>query len=103
MTSQSGKREALPLELLDPAGEGIYLLSDDRITDLMGAAALFFQDTRRWRDLDTEHVYMRPKDDGSDEWHEVCPGKHPRYWRLLLPRRWRPILYSYVTPKPEAL
>lgn len=50
----------------------------------------------------TELAYMRPAPD-SDEWRPASIGRFPRGWRLNLPHRWRPVLYSYCTPDPEAL
>lgn len=96
-----------PELLIDPEGEGVYLLSDSGFEQkspgvLLRAAFLFHGDWRAWRDVDHQTVYMRPKEDGSDEWELANIGKHPRGWRLNLPRRWRPVLYAYCTPKVGA-
>jgi hypothetical protein len=89
-----------PQELIDPDGEGIYLLSGPRCpypSLLHTAAWLLFSDCREWRNVLHTSVYMEPTD--GDEWKVANTGRWPRYWRLNLPRRWRPVLYAYCTPK----
>lgn len=99
-----------PMELLDPEGEGIYML-DERLVErpfgwpLIEAARRLsvVDDNGRpdYKALDTELVYMEPADDGEtwnrarNAWRRSHPG-----WRLNLPRRWRPVAYLYCTPKP---
>lgn len=86
-----------PLELIDPDGEGIYLLSDQPGSVLMRAAWLFYGYSSAWREVESVTVFMRPKKN-SDEWWLV-PRGWPRWWRLSLPRRWFPwALYAYCTP-----
>lgn len=90
-----------PKELIDPDGEGIYILSET-----IGwpgvhrrAAMILFGDMREWRNVDTELAYFLPTE--TDEWRHANTGRWPRHWRLNLPRRWRPVLYAYCTPKAE--
>jgi hypothetical protein len=76
-----------PEELLDPDGEGIYLLNDPtpwRWGVLLTAAWRLFGNAREWRNVDHASI-----------------GKRPFGWRLNLPKRWRPVAYAYCTPKPE--
>jgi hypothetical protein len=93
---------AEPTELLDPDGEGIYLLATDRRfpSTLMRASVLFFGTLARWREIDTEYVYMRPSND-REAWFRASLG--PLCWRLSLPRRKRPVLYAYCTPQAGAM
>jgi hypothetical protein len=93
-----------PSELIDPDGEGIYLLNDPvpwRWGVLLEAAWRLFGDAREWRSVCHETVYMRPVEDGSDEWRPADIGRCPYGWRLNLPRRWRPVAYAYCVPSPE--
>jgi hypothetical protein len=87
-------RSGPPLELLDPEGEGIYLLNDEGTSVLIRAARLF---GCSWREVEHSTVYMRP-DKTGDAWHEVNVGRFPYGWRFLLPRRWQPVDYAYCTP-----
>jgi hypothetical protein len=95
-----GSDITIPDRLIDPEGEGLYLISDRFYSVLHEAACALYGDGRRWRDVESTLVYMRPGDD--DCWYPSGIGKHPRGWRLLLPRRWRPTAYTYCTPGPEA-
>jgi hypothetical protein len=95
-----------PRELLDPDGEGIYLLdlgwaglSDKFGWPLLYACELFGMRWKEYRDLQLETVYMEPGE--GDEWRRANTGRFPRYWRLNLPRRWRPVAYTYVCPPPS--
>lgn len=97
--------ERPPRELIDPDGEGIYIISDDRRAHqwpgiLMRASMIFFGTYVDWRDVEAELRYMKPSKDG-DEWVPASTGRFPRYWRLNLPRRWRPVLYTFCAPKPD--
>lgn len=88
-----------PQHLLDPDGEGVYFHDGSGFL-LQSAAVMLFGDAREWRNVNIEVVHMQPRE-GTDEWvpwqaHRFCP----RYWRLNLPRRWRPVTYLYCTPKP---
>lgn len=102
-------REGLtPTELLDPDGEGIYLL-DDALDDatplwpgvLLRAATIFdLRDERNrydWRQVRSETRFMYP-DAKGETWRQV----HGWRWmlRLNLPQRWRPVVYAYCTPRP---
>lgn len=102
-------REA-PAELLDPDGEGIYLLdewSNDApfgwpVIEAARRLNVFDDDGRLdWRGIDLEVVYMEPSADG-ETWNRTLAGRWPQGWRLNLPRRWRPVTYMYCTPRPEA-
>lgn len=94
-----------PSELLDPEGEGIYLLDDyaykgARSSVLRHAAYLLgLTDDRGrldWRAVQTETVWMRPGLD--DHWHPVDIG---RGWVLNRRRAKRPALYAYCTPPSD--
>lgn len=88
-----------PPELLDPDGEGIYVLSlgdpDARSwpSPLTWAAYLLGV---HWRELDREYVWMREDDDGY--WHRV---DSPAWWRFYR-RKWLPAQYIYCTARPDA-
>jgi hypothetical protein len=89
------------MELIDPEGEGIYLL-DVNIGVLRRAALIFHGNASAWREIDQETVWMEPNPLSREgEWRRANTGRFPRYWRLNLPRRWRPIAYVYCTPKPD--
>jgi hypothetical protein len=93
-----------PRELIDPDGEGIYILSDSSEYRtwpgvLMRAAMIFHGAYSEWRDVESELRYMKPLEDG-ETWVQASTGRFPRYWRLNLPKRWRPVLYTYCTPRP---
>jgi hypothetical protein len=94
-----------PEELIDPDGEGIYMLdSVERFGwPVLEAARRLgvFDDNGRldWRGVDMEVVFMEPSEDG-ETWVRAKSG-WPRYWRLNLPRRWAPVAYVYCTPRPE--
>jgi hypothetical protein len=102
-----GRQFEAPRELIDPDGEGIYLLdtfwedAPSFPSTLMLASMLLFNNGRRWRDIDSETKWMWPGEDGN--YREVSTGRFPRYWKLNLPRRWRPIHYVYCTPKQGAM
>ena len=92
-----------PSELLDPDGEGIYLLNDwahetSHRSVLRTAAYLFGLADERgrldWRAVEHETVAMLPGE--GDEWYRTALD-----WRLNLPRKWRPTIYAYCAPKPE--
>jgi hypothetical protein len=107
MTGVMTPRPPAPRELLDPAGEGIYVLAEHdepnrpSMGPLIHAAHLFSMNwAHEWQNVDVEYVYMRPDED-SDEWVPASTGRFPRDWRLNLPRRWRPVMYAYCTPKPD--
>jgi hypothetical protein len=101
--SNPRKRHAPPETLIDIDGEGIYYHSDLIPSPLLRAAALFFGTWRRWREIDFHHVWMRPSEDG-DEWVPADIGRHPRGWKLNLPKRWFPFeSYVYCTPKPGSM
>lgn len=100
-----------PEELIDPDGEGIYLLDDpDWQKGVFGLgvhmraadALQLIDDAGRldWRSVNYEVAYMEPVPD-SDEWRRASTGRWPRYWRLNLPKRRRPVLYAYCTPPSE--
>lgn len=94
---------ALPRELIDPEGEGIYLHDESIPSPLLRAALIFFGDWRRWREIDSTSVWMRPSAEG-DEWVPANIGRHPRGWKLNLPHRWFPVeRFAYCTPKPESM
>jgi hypothetical protein len=65
----------------------------------MRAAQILFSDWREFRSVHVTPVYMRPGDD--ELWYPANIGKHPRGWRLNLPRRWCPVLFHYCTPRAE--
>jgi hypothetical protein len=95
-----------PRELLDPDGEGIYLLDlgcaglpEKFGWPLLHACQLFGMGMREYRELRTEVVYMEPGED--DHWFPANTGRFPRYWRLNLPKRWRPVAYTYICPPPS--
>jgi len=67
----------------------------------MEASLLFYGTRAEWREIESKTVYMRPKNNGSDEWKIADIGRFPKGWRLNLPRRWRPHAYAYCTPKPN--
>lgn len=105
---ESARRGDPPRELLDPEGEGIYLLDfawagrpAEFFWPLGYAARLFHGSVSEWRELEHETVWMEPGE--GDEWRPASTGRWPRYWRLNLPRRWRPVAYTYCTPKPVTL
>jgi hypothetical protein len=100
-----------PRELLDPDGEGIYMLDEWpkgnpfgwSLIEASRRLSVFDNDGRLdWRSVDMELVYMECAEDGEtwrkarSAWRRTDPG-----WRLNLPRRWRPAAYIYCTPKPE--
>lgn len=92
---------AAPVELLDPDGEGIYILSDSIPSPLLRAAQIFHGTMAAWPEVEQRTVFMRPKKN-SDEWERVPRGL-PAYWRLNLPRRWFPwATYAYLTPRPTS-
>lgn len=109
VTASLGRRmpDRPPEELIDPDGEGIYMLAEvDRFGwPLIEAArrlSVFDDDGRLdWRGVNMEMAYMEPSDDG-ETWVHANTGRFPmpRYWRLNLPRRWAPVEYVYCTPKP---
>lgn len=90
-----------PPTLTDPDGEGVYICNEPHG---FGTALGTLATAQRilgvpWAHIDTELVYFRPVR-GADEWFPAPTGRRPRYWRLNLPRRWRPMAYTYCTPKP---
>lgn len=82
---------AHPLELLDPDGEGIYVLPSSvggRSQALAWAAHTL---GCYWRDMTVETVaFLR---DG-DEYRRASF----KSWRWMLPERWSPVAYLYCTP-----
>lgn len=85
-----------PGRLIDPDGEGVYLLQADDSWGLREIAWQFFGDASRWGDLDYTTVWMREAGDGC--WYPV-PF---RWWRGLLPRYGGIAPYAYITPKAGA-
>lgn len=99
------------MELLDPEGEGIYMLDEFPRGGcpfgwplIEAARRLSVVDDNGRPDpraVDMELVYMELSADGEswdrarNAWRRSHPG-----WRLNLPRRWRPVAYVYCTPKP---
>lgn len=100
-----------PDTLIDPDGEGIYILDDwdwtspnDFPSSLTRAAIHLELYTDRgapdWRTINSEIVWMDWRDNGDTggEWVPVrMTGL--RMWLLNLPRRFRPVAYTYCTPK----
>jgi hypothetical protein len=86
--------------LLDPDGEGIFLLSGgDFIPNLlMYASNIFFGNINEYKNLDIELKYMM--ENKNDElWYEACTGEFSKHWKLNLPKKYRPSLYMYCKPK----
>lgn len=83
-----------PLRLIDPDGEGVYLLTGDDSWDFREIAFEFFGDVRQWRDIEHKIVFMIEDDEGL--WHVV----KRRWWHGFLMPRYAPVSYTYLAPIP---
>ena len=84
-----------PVRLIDPDGEGVYMLVGNPGWTLRHVALDLLGNAAEWRNLDYTGTWMREDEDGN--WHPT----RWRWWHGLVPNKWRPTLYAYLTPKPE--
>lgn len=90
-----------PYCLIDPEGEGIYFHQDYN-AGLMEAARLFFNDAKKYREINTKITYWKKSED-CDELIPADIGKYPRGWKLNFPKKWRAEMYIYYTPKQGSM
>ena len=103
---QQRLRRNAPEILIDPDGEGIYVLAEPEATNYPGnalltaASHLGFTDHRDYKKLEVESLWMDPDPD-TEDWIPQTPSKRLDL-RLNLSLGHRPALYLYCTPKPNA-